>query len=424
MSKYIRYDSANRINIFFIKTGMVLICLYLFTTFPGVQLFGTLPVQKYCLYLVIIHGMISLLISFISGHYWSKHLLWYGIFAIVSLLSLVLSGGSLGNEDFHSIIICLILTWIISLYLDNIRSFKCICWCYMLVSLINTLVLLFKNALVLDAGDRLGVELNISPNDIATYLMYGLIYALWLFSIEKGHNKRICILIIMIFITYPLILTGGRKFFLAPLIFLFVMMMMNTDSSGKSIRIRNICFILFIVIILWYLVVNIPVLYNSLGYRLEGLLNSFTGKGEIDLSAKIRGKLRQLAYKGWLEKPIWGYGFDIFKYYSVSNGLPFYYSHSNITELLFNGGIIQFFTYYWFFIMILRNCYKNKSINKTIKSFCIGGIVTQIFFDYGGVSYNLFHSQLFILMVFSMYNMKSTEMSTVSTEREHCLLKD
>lgn len=417
MSKYIKRDSSVSINILFYQSGLIIACLYLLSIFPGTQLFGTLPVQKYSLYLLIIHGLISIILSFSNGDVFSKHLVWYGSFAIVSLLSLILSGQGTNNNDFHSIIICLILTWIFSLYITNIHAFKCICWCYMIVSLINTIILLYKNDLVLTAGDRLGVEMDISPNDIATYLMYALIYAFWLFTIEKERTKRIIILIIIAFITYPLILTGGRKFFLAPLLFLFFTMMMNTNSSGKNVRMRNICIICIIVVIVWYLVLNVPVLYNTLGNRLEGLINSLTGKGDVDLSAKIRGKLRQLAYKGWLEKPIWGYGFDTFKYYSVQNGLPFYYSHSNITELLFNGGLIQFFAYYWFFIMILRKCFKNKAQNTIVHSFCIGGILTQAFFDYGGVSYNLFHSQLFILFIYIMYNMKSTEITELQERK-------
>jgi len=400
MSKYIRQESNSKSNNVFWRLGMVFFCLYLAALFPGTRLFGSLPIQKFSLYFLLIHGAITIIFVIRNGVYGTELFAWYGSFTLLSLLSLILSNGSLSNNDFYSVIICFALTVIQSFYIVNIRAFKAVCWCYILVCLINTLILIATKALVLSAGDRLGVEMGINPNVLATYLMYGVTYAIWLILVEKDKKTKIVLLFITAIITYPLMLTGGRKFFLAPIIFLGIYLFLNGDSNKNNPRMRNLIIIGAVLAVLWLAIMNVPVLYNSIGNRFEGLLNSITGKGEADMSSQQRSQLRSLAVQGWLKSPIWGHGFDTFKYWSYSNGLPLMYSHSNITELLYNGGIIQFVAYYWFFGMILWKCLKNKIMDKSLRAFCIAGIIMQVFYDYGGVSYNVYQSQLFILMIY------------------------
>lgn len=400
MSKYIIRDTTTSANGFLWQSGLILFCIYIAACFPGTSLFGMLPIQKISLYSLILHGIVVLFFSVRNGIHGTEHFIWYGFFTLLSLVSLVFSNGQITNSDFHSVIICFALTVIQALYIIHERAFKTICWSYIIVCLANTIILISSKALVLDAGDRLGINMGINPNVLATYLMYGLVYAIWLFLAEKHKIIRFILFIFMGLISYPLILTGGRKFFLAPILFLGVYLFFSNDSYKNTGRVKKICVFLIAFVALWYAVMNIPVLYDTLGHRLEGLLNAYTGEGEVDLSSLHRGLLRRLAIQEWLKSPIWGYGFDTFKNASLENGLSYGYSHCNFTELLYNGGLILFIAYYWFLGMILYRCIENKNINTKYRSFCIAGIIMQVFFDYGGVSYNVYQSQLFILMMY------------------------
>lgn len=408
MSRYIR-ECEKSYNSLLWKTGFAIICIYLAAAFPGTQLFGSFPMQRISLLLLLGHGAITIAFSIKNGLYSTTHILWYGMFTALSFFSLIQSGDGLNNSDFYSVIICFVLTVIQSFYITNKQSFKNICWCYIIICLVNIFILIINRSLVLRVGERLGENLNINSNVLATYLMYGIIYAVFLFFLEKDKRVKTILLCTIILISYPLILTGGRKFFIAPVLFIIIVFIMNSDTKKGNKRLRNILVIGVSLAAIWYLIMNIPALYNSLGSRLEGLFNSYTGRGETESSAEARKQLRQLAIQGWLNSPVWGHGFDTFKYCSLSNGFPLFYSHCNITELLYNGGLVQFCAYYWFFAMVIWQCIVNKKIKKTVRSCCAAGIMMQFFFDYGGVSYNMYETQLFILMIYTAMNLYTEE---------------
>ena len=422
--KYIRQGPTEKQNTFFWQSGIMLFCIYLAASFPGTSLFGGFPILNISLYLLIIHGTVTIVYSIRYGICITEHLIWYGLFTLFALFSL-LTTGQIINNNFHSIIICFALTAIQSIYIIHARAFKIICWCYIIVCLINTVVLILTNQLALGEGDRLGNEMGVNPNVLATYLMYGVVYAIWLFLNEKNKKTKFVLLASMALIIYPLILTGGRKFFVVPIVFLGVYMFFNNDSHKNSARIRNLFIFAFVFIALWYAIMNIPILYDTLGNRFEGLLNSYTGKGEADLSTWHRGQLRKIAIQGWLESPIWGHGFDTFKYCSLNNGLSLGYSHCNLTELLYNGGLILFISYYWFFGMMLWRCFTDKSIEITYRAFCISGIVMQVIYDYGGVSYNVYQTQLFVLMMYCcMKGFKGSSPVFISKRTEDDIVSD
>ena len=51
---------------------------------------------------------------------------------------------------------------------------------------------------------------------------------------------------------------------------------------------------------------------------MEGLINTFLGVGNAEASAESRGIMIAIGLKKWLDSPIWGYGFDSFKYYNLA----------------------------------------------------------------------------------------------------------
>ena len=144
---------------------------------------------------------------------------------------------------------------------------------------------------------------------------------------------------------------------------------------------------------------RVPLFYDAIGVRMEGLLENITGEGG-DASAVIREKMRKLALEKWIENPIIGYGFDSFKYLAQQEVGHFYYSHCNYTELLYSGGIFYLVLYYWIFWKILRRCIKNKDIPVSFKAFAMASVISMLLFDYGAVTYNSTPQMIMLMMAY------------------------
>ena len=94
------------------------------------------------------------------------------------------------------------------------------------------------------------------------------------------------------------------------------------------------------------------------------------------------------AWKQWKLSPMWGYGFDSFKYYNAQSVTGYeYYSHNNFLELLYNQGIIGFVGYYWFYVYLMVKQRKQKNTLK--KGFVVGMVISLLVFEYFGISYSV-----------------------------------
>lgn len=400
MSKYIKEKITNKTRNILWITGILEIGLYLFASFPGTRLFGSIPIKPLCMYLLLFQSIVVFALAIKNGIYATTHFIWYGMFAIISMLSLTLSGGSIANGGLYAILICFALTTVQAFYISNEKAFRIVFWSYIIACMVNSAFLLVSGSLTLREGERLGYAINVNPNLLATYLMYGILYSIWLFCFEKQKRIKWLLVLIACFIMYPLMLTGGRKFFLSPIIFFSIVYIIKNRNQEGHGWIKGLLFITVLFIVIWQLIMNTPALYNSLGYRVEGLINAITGSGKVDSSTQERDEMRKLAIESWLYSPIWGQGFDNFKYISRQKGMAFAYSHCNYTELLCNGGLISFIVYYWFYGMILWKSITDKRIDIKFRALGIAGIITQMVFDYGGVMYNGYDTQLFILLIF------------------------
>ena len=124
--------------------------------------------------------------------------------------------------------------------------------------------------------------------------------------------------------------------------------LISTDKKGRKHFIRNALIVALILIIAVYAVFNVEFLYDSIGYRMEGLVNMVTGEGEVDASSKVRVNMVDEALQLWQDKPIFGNGIDMFKKLSSYHT----YSHNNYAELLCGVGIFGFCIYYYFLALL------------------------------------------------------------------------
>ena len=108
----------------------------------------------------------------------------------------------------------------------------------------------------------------------------------------------------------------------------------------------------------------------------------------------------QIGLDKWMQSPIWGYGFDSFKYYNQIVTGRFYYSHNNFVELLYNEGIIGFVLYYWYYIRVIMIAWKRKAvIPQKTRAFVISAVLSMLVYEYGAINYTSTSTMILLCLI-------------------------
>ena len=315
--------------------------------------------------------------------------IWYLAFLVISA-ALMLQSPSLSGafSSFYAMVVSFLIALCLQLYVKTEKAFRGIAWCYSLSSVALILLLLVTGNLSGTAGDRLGQEALGNANIFAWMMMIGVMFSIWLLIYDCPKKlQKLLVTAIILFDMYSLVLSGGRKFFIMPFIFLYVLLWFKKDKRGRRhIFLYTLFFAALLIGVVW-LILNVPVFYNAIGVRMEGLIQNFSGEGG-DSSSAIRETMRNMALDKWWDRVFFGYGFDSFKYLAKAELNHFFYSHCNYTELLYSGGIFYLVLYYGFYIALLWRALRQKQIAVPYRAFTVGVILCLLIFEYGAVAYN------------------------------------
>ena len=385
--------------------GIILGCIYLFFTYLGDSVFFPGILTKGALLAFLGYGAMTVVNRFASGSFvLSKYSIWYGLFLFYVVCTFPLSANpqlSMNSNHLREMCIVFILTLFFIEFINSEREFKWICWAYVLSSFLMILMLYKSGKLIGNYNERLGNEVSGNANIFATFMMYTIMYSMWLLIYQKydGYVKAfICLSIMLNF--YAIMLSAGRKFLVIPFVFMFILLVMKNVAAFARNIFKYTLLMAVIIIFLYNLIMRVPMLYNAIGVRMEGLFNSITGNGEVDYSTLERSAMRTAAFNGWLEKPIFGNGFDMFKYLrspAVTGGKHFY-SHCTFVELLHNGGIVNFLLYYSLFGLITWNAITQKDRDVKFRALAIASIASEFILDYGGVFYDVVTTHVFLML--------------------------
>ena len=241
-------------------------------------------------------------------------------------------------------------------------------------------------------------ELN--ANTIGVRFAISSLILLWL-SLHKYVSLQFFILGYLTFALGTLF-SGSRK---ALFILLSGFMLILIFKSKNTVRFifYSIMAILFIVV-LYYIIMNNTLLYQLMGSRIEGLINTFMyGKSRGDASTRERIYLISIALEHWKSRAVFGYGIhsfgEIIKYSSY--GATNMYTHCNYVELLFGIGVVGVFIYYslhtWIVITSIKVLRKNIYVQLVMSIITIVLII-----DVGMVSYGDEFIQFIMMMLSSI----------------------
>lgn len=139
--------------------------------------------------------------------------------------------------------------------------------------------------------------------------------------------------------------TGSRKSILVVTVGCLLYAYLYAKYGKKKKKTKGFLAFLFIilfVILLVYACYNSPILYNIVGYRLEGFIALFTGEGQQETSAVIRSMMLAKAIEMFEEKPLFGWGIEGF---AIHSGFGVY-CHNNYMETLVSFGVFGFMLIY------------------------------------------------------------------------------
>ena len=173
---------------------------------------------------------------------------------------------------------------------------------------------------------------------------------------------------------------------------------MKADKQGKRHIIKWTLLMMSLALVLFILIMNVPVFYETIGYRFDSYIQGVSGNGEQGRSAAIRDTIRSLAFSEWGTSPIFGHGFDSFKYLSIWFTGYFFYSHCNYAELLYDGGLLLTVAYYSVFAIILKQTLVDKRGALPFRAFAVSTIFTFLIYDYIAITYSAAICQLLIML--------------------------
>lgn len=228
-------------------------------------------------------------------------------------------------------------------------------------------------------------------NTSLTYV-FGCASAILIFDDYKIIKNKILKYGIFALFTFFSIMSGSKKVVFILLIFLLVFIFKKTKDVFSLIKYLSISF--FVVMIIYILIMNVNVLYNSIGNRLEAFINFFVDDGgETDLSTSTRSQFISASWDTFKEYPLMGVGLDGFK---DVNPYQYTWAENNFLEILADLGIVGLLIYIFPYIYVLvktLHSYKNK---KYLDYANVALFLTLLFIDFTMVSYRSLILQFFM----------------------------
>ena len=322
---------------------------------------------------------------------------WYFIFSLFGLISAIWAVDS-GHvvSLFSAFMRLVIISHFLRVRVDKPEDVNRLFTIYILMTVFFGTFALRKSIEHFGIGsfylERLGLYDGINPNTIAISLIFSIVLLIYFYNTVRIPRERMAIILVIVYLSVLLIITGSKKGILG---LVFGVLLYKILSSTLKRKIKYILISLIVLIILWQCVMNIPFLYDAVGYRLESMFAVF-GTGIVDGSTENRLLLIKNAIEVWSNHILFGIGLNNFSVVQTVGGSG-YYAHNNYFELLADLGIIGFLIYYIYPLkLVLTETRQNKTrvCLKTI-------IIVILFLDMAMVSYQEIQVQ-FPIMLFGI----------------------
>lgn len=228
---------------------------------------------------------------------------------------------------------------------------------------------------------------SLNSNSIGLLLAVSTLCAYHLYKIT---TKKVYLIAAFPFII-TILFTGSRKAFIGIALGLVFLWWLHIENKTKKIAMIPLAFIA--ILVLFYLALNIPSLYNVIGYRIEGFFNIFGDAVITDMSIIQRSEMINVGYKLFLQSPLFGHGVDS---YSSISGFGTY-SHNNYIELLSDIGLIGTLWYYSIYIYNIKRIIKIVRLKDRQVNLFACFFLIQIIWEFASVSWSSEYVHIMIM---------------------------
>ena len=226
------------------------------------------------------------------------------------------------------------------------------------------------------------------------------IYVLWNYSNTLKESTLAWLRIAFVMNVVFVLMTASRKSIIVlviPLVIYSVLSSYNIIKSG-----RNLLLGITALALVYEIILNVPILYDIIGYRMEGMLNYFNNSGgEIDKSTSTRMMLIEYGMTWFSNSPLFGHGIDNYRNLLSRVSRLTTYSHNNFVELLVDVGLVGFISYYYLHIRSFVIYIQRRRNTNNLQVLAVSILAVLLITDYGMVSYfNKFINLLLCLIAF------------------------
>ena len=335
------------------------------------------------------------------------YLLWLGAFVMFGVFSMLW----IAPENATAVTVTLsviqvgLIACCILFYCAFTHRTEFVLWCFVLAALVFCVrFFLTVPSSMWGQAERFKAYGVFGSNTPAMVMAYASIILVWMCFFKEHPLKRkffplLCVFMFM-FIS---VLMGTKK---SLLIFAACMVVFLLGSAKNPVKLFGRLALIGVAAVgIYLLFTKVPMFYNSIGYRIEGLLSLFDG-GEVDASTEDRANHIVEGWKIFKRHPFVGLGQDGYRY----TNSKITYSHNNYIELLANLGIIGFSIYYSVYFVMLR--LGARVFKKNMLPLCI--VIAILLSDIAIVSYSLESGYVLSGMILALIMQATGELSPVT----------
>lgn len=241
-----------------------------------------------------------------------------------------------------------------------------------------------------------------SANTVGMFTAFGAFISYGLYR-ESGKKQKVYLVFVALDICFAL-LSASRKALMVIGLVLILLVLLGKSEGAMLGKAGKFAVALLIVMAAFFMVMNVPFLYELVGVRLEGMINGFFGVGStVDASTKTRMSLVEYGMAWFADNPIHGYGADNFRALMAvyHPGQTAYYAHNNYVELIVSYGVIGLALYYVVYAQILIVGFKQRRNLSYSYLVLLSLVIGLLIMDYGMVEYYSRDAQLFIMLAWS-----------------------
>lgn len=379
-------NEANNRKISIIEVTSYLTLLFLLLS---IYSFPDKPILTY------ISSLLFLLV--IGGHCIKRfritsYIMWGFLFIAMCLLSIFWAENQItALETSIHVIQTIVICSLLSIWINSSKKTHTLI--YMII--FCTLILGFRILMEVpfsDLGSRRDAYiLGVNVNTFAIRFTLSAILSMYIISLNKGKRKLLFIIFFVLLVFFVLLMGSRRSLF----ILTFSILLFTFMSSKNLVKTaKSILMSLIIVVIIFYLTLNVQELYVIIGSRIESMTYSFlNGNQVLDESRST------LIKKGWelfQQKPVLGWGIGN---YSIASGMG-RYSHNNYIEVLSSIGLVGIFLFYILHLSILIRTFKNVFKFK-INAILFTILVAILISDFAAPSYSSLFIHVFLVIIIS-----------------------